>query len=106
MYVHLSFISLRTLLPRGPGSTHEVNLFYVDQAVMADSFAEQRQRMIAGAHLVNDQDLPILSRLQATRASLVADRARFVPDWDYIPQHFQIRVAEELLGTSSASRRL
>lgn len=96
-FLHPGFIALRTVLPQRVDLTYSIEVVYVSEAGMADRFAEQRSRMVQGHKLISDQDLPILTRLQATKRSPAGDRGRFVPDWDVRSQIFQTRVAEILL---------
>src|SRR6185436_19041632 len=98
LFMQRSFMSLRTLLPRGTSETYEVNLFYISDDAAHGPYEAEREKLSTGAHLINNQDIPILTRLQTTRGSMAADDANFVPSWDHIPQLFQIRVAEGLIG--------
>jgi phenylpropionate dioxygenase-like ring-hydroxylating dioxygenase large terminal subunit len=98
LFAHPSFLALRTILPLGATRTREVEHVYVSGDAMADGFEEQRRQIKESSRLINDQDLPILARLQATRASAAVDAGRFAPDWDRRAWMFQMRVAEALAG--------
>jgi choline monooxygenase len=97
LFAYPSFMALRTILPIGPTLTREVEHLYVSTDAMADGFEEQRTRMKEASRLINDQDLPILARLQATRASAAVDTGRFAPSWDGRARMFQVRIAEALV---------
>jgi choline monooxygenase len=97
LFAYPSFMALRTILPIGPTLTREVEHLYVSTEAMADGFEEQRTKMKDASRLINDQDLPILARLQATRASAAVDTVRFAPDWDGRARMFQVRIAEALV---------
>ena len=96
LFVQRSFVSMRTILPRSVDSTYALNAVYVTEEAMAEPFEADRTRMKASVDLVNDQDVGILVRLQATKTSLAADHGRFAPDWDFMSHQFQVRIAEEL----------
>jgi choline monooxygenase len=96
LFVQRSFVSLRTILPRGVDSTYAMNAVYVTEEAMTEAFEPDRKGMKASVTLVNDQDVEILERLQATKTSPAADHGRFVPDWDFMSHQFQVRIAEEL----------
>jgi choline monooxygenase len=96
LFVQRSFVSLRTIVPRGVDSTYAVNAVYVTEEAMGEQYEPDRKRMKASVALVNDQDVDILKRLQATKTSPAADEGRFVPDWDFMSHQFQVRIAEAL----------
>jgi choline monooxygenase len=99
LFVQRSFYSVRVVLPRTADSTYVMNAVYVAPEAKEGMFDADRERIHAAVALVNDQDVDILTRLQATRMSPAADRARFVPDWDFMSHEFQVRLAEELLSS-------
>lgn len=94
LYMYPSWIGLRTVIPLTADSCYQAHLTYISKDGEAEEFAETRRLFKEGSLVINDQDLPIISRVQATRASAVADRSRFVPDWDVRSHRFQVRVAE------------
>jgi choline monooxygenase len=96
LFVQRSFYSVRVVLPRGADSTYTLNAVYVSEEAKGEQFEADRKRIHDAVALINDQDVDILRRLQATRMSPAADRARFVPDWDFMSHEFQVRLAEEL----------
>jgi hypothetical protein len=97
LFVHPSFFTVRTLLPREVGATYVQNAVYVHEGAAADSFASERDRLSKSVHLVNQQDKDILTRLQTTRGSPAVDRCKWAPEWDLMSHLFQIRAAEALL---------
>jgi len=96
LFVQRSFYSVRVILPCSVDSTYAMNAVYVPDQAKGEQYEADRKRIRASVALINDQDVDILKRLQATRTSPVADRARFVPDWDFMSHEFQVRLAEEL----------
>jgi choline monooxygenase len=96
LFVQRSFVSVRCVVPRSVDSSYTMNAVYLSSNAMTDDFNADRQRLQAAVALVNDQDVGILVRLQATKASLAADRGRFVPDWDFMSHQFQVRLAQEM----------
>jgi hypothetical protein len=95
-----SFLSIRIVLPISADTSYQREVTYLAAEANSARFAAQREQLAKFNKLVNDQDLPIVRRLQATRASLdnvSTDRGRFVPDWDVRSNMFQIRVVEALL---------
>jgi choline monooxygenase len=98
-----SFLQLRIVLPIDAGLTHQCELTYVAAEAKADRFADQLEQFAKANRLINDQDVPIVHRLQSTRAfpqSVSTDRGRFVPDWDARSSMFQIRIVESLLDAA------
>jgi choline monooxygenase len=100
LFAHPGFVAFRTIHPRGPEATYEIELVYVTPGALGPEYAEQRAAMASASRLINDQDLPILARLQATRASAALDRGRFLASWDTRAHLFQLRVAEVLAGVA------
>ena len=97
LFIHPSFFTARTLIPRDAGTTYVQNAVYVHESAGEERFAGERERLTKSVHLVNQQDMDILAKLQATRASPVADRCRLAPEWDVMSHLFQIRAAEALV---------
>jgi choline monooxygenase len=94
IFAQRSFVSIRTILPIDASSTRELNAIYVSAETTPERFSKERQQMKEAIDLVNVQDVGILARLQATRISIAADRARFAPEWDFMSHQFQTRIAE------------
>ena len=69
---------------------------FVDRDAMTDDYAEARTSLADVLFGVNDQDVPILVRLQAGRASAASWRNHLVPAWDQIGARFQVLVAEAM----------
>ena len=59
---------------------------------MSEARAAQRGAFVAALERVNEQDLPMLARLQAGRRSPAADRLLFSPFWDGCGRSFHARV--------------
>ncbi len=96
VFAQRSFFSVRTILPRAVDSAFEMNAVYVSEETTVEEFGADRQRIKEAIRLVNQQDVEILSRLQATRGSIAVDRGRFAPEWDFMSHQFQMRIAEAL----------
>jgi choline monooxygenase len=73
---------------------------FVDRDAMTDDLAAARASLADVLFGVNDQDVPILLRLQAGRASAATWRNHLVPAWDQITARFQLLVAEAMRPTS------
>jgi choline monooxygenase len=102
-----SFLQLRIVLPIDAGLTHQREVVYVAAEAKANRFADQLEQFAKANKLINDQDVPIVHRLQSTRAfpqSVSTDRGRFVPEWDARSNMFQIRIVETLLDASPQER--
>ncbi len=76
-----------------PDRTVEHMAVFVDRDAMRDELAEPRRSLADVLFGVNDQDVPILLRLQSGRASSVAARNHLAPPWDQITARFQLLVA-------------
>lgn len=82
-----------TLQPAGvAGSDERFAVYYMSDEAMAEARAGQRQAFTAALERVNEQDLPILQRLQQGRASPAAGELRFSPFWDGCGRNFHNRV--------------
>ena len=80
--------------PVAPGHTVEHMAVFFAAAADADKYAEARASACRVLFEVNDQDIPILARLQRGRRSPRGDRNHLVPQWDQITARFQTLVAE------------
>ncbi|WP_326597796.1 aromatic ring-hydroxylating oxygenase subunit alpha [Streptomyces sp. NBC_01803] len=95
--------------PVAPGQTVEHLAVFVDAAAATDTYADARAALCQVLFEVNDQDVPILERMQRGRHSPAADRSHLVPHWDQVTARFQLLVAEALTdvraaGTEGADR--
>jgi phenylpropionate dioxygenase-like ring-hydroxylating dioxygenase large terminal subunit len=78
------------LRPQAPDVTHETFANYmVGDAAKAERFARDRDEMHRDSVEINDQDVALLERLQATRSMDVAGETRPSPAWDVACQRFQ-----------------
>ncbi|MEU5877040.1 aromatic ring-hydroxylating dioxygenase subunit alpha [Spirillospora sp. NPDC047279] len=82
--------------PAGPEATVEHMAVFVDATAAGDGFAAARASLCEVLFEVNDQDVPILERMQRGRRSPAADHNHLDPHWDQISARFQVRVAEIL----------
>ncbi|WP_019930527.1 aromatic ring-hydroxylating dioxygenase subunit alpha [Nocardia sp. BMG111209] len=80
--------------PLAPGRTLEHMAVFVDRTAAGAEFAGTRTQLAEALFAVNEQDLPILRRLQAGRHSPAADATNLVAAWDQITALFQQRVAD------------
>ena len=73
-----------TVHPDGPAASRErFAVYYMGDAAMTPGRERQRREFTAALERVNEQDLPILARLQQGRQSPAADRLLFSPYWDH-----------------------
>ena len=78
-----------TVQPDGVAACDErFAVYYMGDEAMSETRAEQRRAFTAALERVNEQDLPILERLQRGRASPAADRLLFSPFWDGCGRRF------------------
>ena len=82
--------------PLAADRTVEHLAIFVDAAATGDEYAEARKRLCMVLFEVNDQDVPILERLQRGRSSAAADRNHLLPQWDQVTGRFQLLVASAL----------
>jgi choline monooxygenase len=71
---------------------------FVDSGAASDEYADARKALCEVLYEVNDQDMPILERLQRGRSSPAADRNHLLPSWDQVTARFQHLVADALEG--------
>ncbi|MCX4097022.1 aromatic ring-hydroxylating oxygenase subunit alpha [Nocardia sp. alder85J] len=80
--------------PLAPDRTVEHMAVFVDRTAAAAEYTATRTQLARALFAVNEQDLPILRRLQAGRHSPAADATNLVAAWDQITALFQQRVAD------------
>ena len=82
-----------TVQPAGAARSEErFAVYYMGEEAMAADRAAQIEAFTAALEQVNEQDLPILERLQQGRASPVAGELCFSPFWDGCGRRFHDRV--------------
>ena len=79
--------------PIAPDRTVEHMAVFVDRAAGNEDYSPAIKRLCEVLYEVNEQDLPILHKLQAGRHSPGSDRTSLVSYWDQITAHFQALVA-------------
>jgi len=84
--------------PLAPDRTVEHMAIFVDSGAAGAEFGPAREQLTEVLWQVNEQDLPILHRLQAGRHSPAADATNLVSHWDQITALFQQRVAARMGG--------
>jgi choline monooxygenase len=75
--------------PIAPDMTIEHMAVFVDRDAAGDDFAVARASLAEVLFGVNEQDVPVLERLQAGRRSSAAGRGNLVAHWDQIGARFQ-----------------
>jgi choline monooxygenase len=96
LFLEADWLQVIGLEHAGPGRTVEHMAIFVDEAAAAAEYAEARASLSKVLYEVNDQDVPILERLQRGKTSPAADRNHLVPHWDQITARFQNLVAKAL----------
>jgi choline monooxygenase len=91
--------------PVAPDRTIEHMAVFVDRDAIGDEFADARTSLAAALFGVNDQDVPVLARLQAGRHSAVSDRGNLVAHWDQIGARFQMLVRNAIDTPLASSPR-
>lgn len=81
--------------PLAPGLTREHMAIFVDKSAAGEDFAASRKALAEVLYEVNEQDMPILHKLQVGRASKGSDHTNLVSYWDQITAHFQSMVARK-----------
>lgn len=84
--------------PVAPDRTIEHMAVYVDRDAGGAAFEGSRKLLCDSLFEINDQDLPILRKLQEGRHSPATDRNFLLPQWDQVTAHFQQRVLDALTG--------
>jgi choline monooxygenase len=82
--------------PIAPDRTVEHMAVFVDHDATGHEFAAARDSLVAALFGVNDQDVPVLERLQAGRRSSVSGRGNLVAHWDQIGARFQSLVLQRI----------
>ncbi|GAA3384477.1 aromatic ring-hydroxylating oxygenase subunit alpha [Cryptosporangium minutisporangium] len=82
--------------PVAANRTVEHMAVFVDSSASGPEFADARKALTAVLFEVNDQDVPILERMQRGRSSPAADRNHLLPHWDQVTARFQVLVAAAL----------
>ena len=84
--------------PVAADRTVEHMAVFVDSSAAGPESADARKALSTVLFEVNDQDVPILERLQRGRRSPAADRNHLLPSWDQVTARFQVLVADALTG--------
>ncbi|MET3806875.1 phenylpropionate dioxygenase-like ring-hydroxylating dioxygenase large terminal subunit [Nakamurella sp. UYEF19] len=80
--------------PLAPDHTLEHMAIFVDSSADSEDFSTAIKSLCEVLYEVNEQDLPILRKLQAGRHSPGADRTTLLSWWDQITAHFQSLVRD------------
>jgi choline monooxygenase len=78
--------------------TVEHMAIFVDRDGASEDNSVNRKRLAEVLFKVNEQDLPILEKLQTGRHSPASDRTSLVPHWDQVTAMFQQLVADRVAG--------
>ncbi|MCX4094653.1 aromatic ring-hydroxylating oxygenase subunit alpha [Nocardia sp. alder85J] len=87
--------------PVSPTRTVEHMAVFVDRAAAGPEFADARNQLCDSLFHINEQDLPILAKLQAGRRSPGSDATALAPQWDQVTALFQHLVAQRLTDTAA-----
>jgi choline monooxygenase len=90
--------------PVAPDKTVEHMAVFVDRDAMGDDFAVARSSLAEVLFGVNEQDVPVLERLQAGRQSSTSGRGNLVAHWDQIGARFQALVCNAMDARLSPRR--
>ncbi|MEZ5152990.1 aromatic ring-hydroxylating oxygenase subunit alpha [Rhodococcus zopfii] len=82
--------------PVAPDRTVEHMAIFVDESAMGETHSAAREKLTEVLFGVNEQDMPILYRLQEGRKSPASDATNLVPHWDQITALFQRMVARKV----------
>ena len=75
--------------PRGPTNCREtIALYFVGDGTVDDDFAQARAHVVKNWHDLNREDIGVIERMQAGRASDGFDGGVLSPYWDPVQQHF------------------
>jgi choline monooxygenase len=80
----------------GPERTVEHMAVFVDETATGERFSTERKRLTDILFEVNEQDMPILHKLQSGRRSPAADRTNLVTHWDQVTAMFQKLVSAKV----------
>jgi choline monooxygenase len=84
--------------------TVEHMAIFVDQDGASEDHSVNRKRLADVLFGVNEQDLPILDKLQTGRYSPASDRTSLVPHWDQVTAMFQQLVADRTGGPAALGK--
>ncbi len=84
--------------PIAPDHTIEHMALFVDRDAMGEEFAIARASLADVIFGVNEQDVPVLARLQAGRQSAASGHGNLVTHWDQIGARFQSLVRDAMHG--------
>jgi choline monooxygenase len=93
LFIEADWFQVIAFEPVDAHHTVEHMAVFVDRDAMGDDMRPARRALADVLFGVNDQDVSVLRRLQAGRASTVADRNHLVTHWDQITARFQLLVA-------------
>lgn len=86
---------------KSPTRTVEHMAIFVDSSAASEDYAAARKKLGQVLFEVNEQDLPILYKLQEGRRSPGSDATNLVSYWDQITALFQTHVAQRMSGDTS-----
>jgi len=93
LFIEADWFQVIAFEPVAADRTVEHMAVFVDRDAMGDEMIPARRALADVLFGVNDQDVPVLRRLQAGRHSTIADRNHLVAHWDQITARFQLLVA-------------
>ena len=65
-----------------------IALYFVGEGALADKYSDAREYVIQNWHDLNNEDIGVIERMQAGRASEGFDGGVLSPYWDPVQQHF------------------
>ncbi|MFI5953635.1 aromatic ring-hydroxylating dioxygenase subunit alpha [Cryptosporangium sp. NPDC051539] len=98
LFLEADWFQVIAFEPVTPERTVEHMAIFVDRSAAGPEFSDARKALSTVLFEVNDQDVPILERLQRGRRSPAADRNHLLPSWDQITARFQTLVASAMEG--------
>jgi choline monooxygenase len=96
VFLEAGWLQVIGVFPVAPDSTIEHMALFVDRDASAEEFDGSRKLLCDSLYEINEQDLPILRKLQQGRYSPAADRNHLVPHWDQVTAHFQQQVHDSV----------
>lgn len=94
LFLEADWLQAIGVSPAAADRTVEHMAVFVDRGAAGEGLAVSRKELCDVLYQVNDQDLPVLARLQAGRRSPGSDATWLVPAWDQVTAHFLARVVE------------
>jgi choline monooxygenase len=94
VFLEADWFQVISFSPEAADRTVEHMAVFVDSSAAGPEYAAERAALCSVLFEVNDQDMPILARLQAARRSPAADANHLVPSWDQVGAVFQQLVAD------------